>query len=181
MNEILTAKVKLPAREFPNKYDKSIQENKITGLIVETSGGKEFRIYKAGRYEPYFQYKVGDEVKLEINDEGKIRLIEEQEEVKSASKTGEVKNESNIGEEELPKVPPELDKYFTYHALIYRKAIVACKKVLGDVIKNDEDIRTIATSLYIQATKAGLDATPRFKYEMQKNRQEMQRKDQSER
>lgn len=117
----------------------AVYKNGKTSIAIQ-SGGVTHRIYATGEYQPYFAFKVGDSVYLAVGFNGKPRLIEDTTAI-------------------APAPSQSLNDYLAQQAEIYRAAYKTAKFTMGDLV-GEEDLRAIATTLYLSAVKAGFAETP---------------------
>lgn len=107
-----------------------------TTVISVKADGVTYHVYAGGDYRPYYRYQVGDRVFLALGSDNRPRLIEN----------------------ETPKavgVSPQLGEYLAEQAAIYRAAYETAKFTMGDLLESPEDLRAVATTLYLQAVKTG--------------------------
>lgn len=131
MAKLLTGTVVEAARQITTKTGKT-----LTTIDVEVDG-VTYHIYASGDVPHYYQHKVGDLVQIVVGSDSKARLIEP------------TPSPAPLG------VSPQVAEFLAEQAALYRAAYETAKFTMGDLLESTEDLRAVATTLYLQAAKVG--------------------------
>ena len=138
--KILTAKVKFPPRNITTQYGPRVN----VGLT--TPDGENITLWSKPEDPTLLQLSRGQEVQVCQDEKGKYKLLEQQ---SKASPSKPLPKAT----EWTPDEKKALATRVSQHADLLRYCLETSRNRFGDLLEQEESIRALATTLFIQAVR----------------------------